>query len=165
MFFCWRTWPDCTHLQNMCVCVWVCDYFASVCSFVREKETRLSLEGWRDFVGPVEIRALHLCPQATVCACVCVVKGHRRKEEVKVRNLSLWKSSVSGKRGEKRCVEEYMCSFTCNLVCIVCARNLQEKEVNQCSVIWKSKCAKVKNTKKNHSVCSLFSGAVWKSDH
>lgn len=46
-----------------------------------------------------------------------------------------------------------MCSFTCNLVCIVCARQQQEKEVNQCSAIWKSRCAKVKITKKKITLC------------
>lgn len=54
-----------------CVCVCLSVYVVSVCSFVRE-ERRLSLEGWRDFTGPVEIRALHLCPKASLCVCVGV---------------------------------------------------------------------------------------------
>lgn len=49
------------------VCVVVC-----VCVREREKEGRLSLEESRDFVGPVEIRALHLCPRASVCVWFCV---------------------------------------------------------------------------------------------
>lgn len=57
----------------MFVCVfghWGCN-FEKKKTFVKKR--RLSLEGWRDCGGPVEIRALHLCPQtaARVCVCVC----------------------------------------------------------------------------------------------
>ncbi len=56
---------------HVSVLLHICGNSASVC-FVREKERRLSLEGWRDFAGPVEIRALHLCPQASLCVCASV---------------------------------------------------------------------------------------------
>lgn len=49
-------------LENVCALVYICGDSASVCSLEIEKERRLSLEGWSDFAGPVEIRALHLCP-------------------------------------------------------------------------------------------------------